>query len=414
MQEPLALFRKHKKFTTRRLSTKEVKKERYPLLLTLLAILLPFHTYIGIRPLRVNTSLGDSIVLLTLVLFILGFISSQFLPRYIVTICVFLSLVAISIIVNYLIGISGYHSISILLLEYVKLFGAIAWFMAVALLFSYNPRHALWIFSIFSVAIATLFSIYSLVEIISFEVSRPDGPFENPNIYSNYLVFNVFLSLVLLKLDKSRLVVWFLAMVILVAGVLATASRGGLAGIIAGFCFLGLYYITQSGRTKLIKYSPAALLFVPVFFLWQETRSYEIILNTVANPGGEASNRIERWGYAVDSFVANPMFGIGYGQFAQATPSSTGVHSTLLSIGTEAGIFALAAFVLLLILVTTDTIRIVYNSNEKYLIFVVAMFVASLAQGLVTDVYTFRTFWIVIGIIAAFYRFEYGVNNVKS
>ena len=390
-----------------------VRQKQYSVLLAVLALVFPFHSTLGVRPITINASLGDIVIFFSLLLAVLGVISLRFLPRYGILVSLLIGSISLSIIINILIISPGYYSIPISIFEYIKLFGAIAWFFIIYVSFVKNPRISFYIFAIFSVSTATVFSIQSLYEIVVLNVSRSVGPFDNPNIYSNYLYFNIFLTFALAKIRRDRLLIWSIIVVILVAGVLATASRGGLVGMTAGIGVLLLYYLSNRDRHKLIKYSPSTVILIPIIILWKQTRSYEIIITTLIDPVGEASNRIERWEYAIDSFLQNPIFGLGYGQFAQATPSSTGVHSTFLSIGAEVGIFGLMFLTLLVTAVIVDSLRMVQHTTNTYIIYFVGFFIASLVQGLVTDIYTFRTFWIIIGILAAHYHHEYGVTYAK-
>src|SRR6266540_5303745 len=114
------------------------------------------------------------------------------------------------------------------------------------------PRRFL-LFAGTSVALACGFAIMTVLENVLLHVPRPSGPFDNPNIYGNYLALNFFLALgvgVLLadrggdaRLLGQRIRRWLrpvlrlFVLPALLVGLLATGSRGALVGFIAGLPF---------------------------------------------------------------------------------------------------------------------------------------------------------------------------------
>ncbi|MFO0701280.1 MAG: O-antigen ligase family protein [Nitrospira sp.] len=124
----------------------------------------------------------------------------------------------------------------------------------------------------------------------------------------------VFLSMFLAKSVLQR-VLYGLALGIMVLGVAATMSRGGFIGLVAalGYCF---FLTPNKGKTLALGFV-MLLILIPL--------APEKYWDEIASIGTEASNedprlgtgalRKEYWKAAREMFKANPVFGVGAGNF---------------------------------------------------------------------------------------------------
>jgi O-antigen ligase len=102
------------------------------------------------------------------------------------------------------------------------------------------------------------------------------------------------------------------AVVIMVAGVVATKSRGGFLGLVAviAYCFI------FSPRKKLGLAIGAVLVLVGLMVVpdsyWEEMAT---ISRDAESDVGTGAHRKKLWGVAIDMFLANPIFGVGLNNF---------------------------------------------------------------------------------------------------
>jgi len=103
---------------------------------------------------------------------------------------------------------------------------------------------------------------------------------------------------------------------VLIAGVVATESRGGFVGLAS----LGLFLLLAGPHRIRVLF--AMLLAVAGLFLfapptyWDEVRSIE----TAGEPGDTGEQRMYLWGLAVDMFKDHPVFGVGTRNYGIEAP----------------------------------------------------------------------------------------------
>src|SRR5205807_2315197 len=112
------------------------------------------------------------------------------------------------------------------------------------------------VFAPVSILAASLFSIITIRESLMAWGVRPGGPFPNENLYADYLAFNVFLSVMLARLDERdgnppglRVPLWLTTPLLLV-GILATGSRGAILGAALAFPVLLRWRRPASGSWR--------------------------------------------------------------------------------------------------------------------------------------------------------------------
>jgi O-antigen ligase len=392
-----------------------------PLLLILLALLYPFHRTVG----GINVSLGDGIVALVCVLLLLVLALRRVpLPRYLLPAGVLIVVIAVSLLVNTLAPPGSFFEPRATLVELLKVFAVVAWMVSLCWLMGddFPRRYLVWATA--SVLIATGFAVLTVYENLFRHVERPAGPFENANLYGNYLMLNAFLAFgayALLGEDRAGTAMGspralrgarglFLlgALPVLAVGMMATGSRGTLLALFAGGVTLGRWRLPRPLRARqvaAVMLGAAALATAVVWFLDQ----HPYLLHRLARTGSEDPNVTERlalWRAARDAFFANPVFGIGYGQFPayaklvhHLVPKVT--HETYLSYAAELGLPGLAVFLWLLGAVVRDAHRASLAVGTALPRLCFAFLIATAVQALVNNVDQFRSLWIAVGMVAA-------------
>lgn len=152
------------------------------------------------------------------------------------------------------------------------------------------------------------------------------GIFEDPNDLSQMLAASIPFAFVVTRRRSSLSVLLGIGItVLLVYGVLATGSRGGLVGLAAA----GAMMVATVLPSRWLPYYMALLV---TGFL-------------VACPlaGGlldeSAHDRVVFWGTANWYFKTNPLFGVGSGMMIEYMPKGRAIHSAYVSCYTEMGVF---------------------------------------------------------------------------
>ena len=185
------------------------------------------------------------------------------------------------------------------------------------------------------------------------------GVFENPNDLAINIALNWPLAFAFLLLAKGlfRKLFWAGAMFVMLVGVVLTYSRSGFLAIIL-CAIICLYQFGIKGkRMYLVGGAAFGLLILmiaaPFFGLYPKiwaTRMTSIVTtdleNTYDNGSREARQELlkESLGY----MTTHPIFGVGPGNFASVSGTWRVAHNTYTELGAEAGLPALALFLLVL------------------------------------------------------------------
>ena len=275
-----------------------------------------------------------------------------------------------------------------------------------------------------SALIASAWSCLTVLQNIVMRVERPAGPFENPNIYGNYLVLNAALSFgvcALLQDDPSgrfaggarllhrlRLPFLFGTQIALLLGVLATGSRGSLLAyatvLVVTFPIWRPRRITIS---RVVMAAAATLLLVGSLAWFFDRHPY--VVTRIQRTGALDKNvqeRLSLWSAARDAFYEHPVAGIGYGQFRHYANFTHHIvakvtHETYLSYAAEAGLFGLLIWLWLIGDVIVASLRWRLAVGNGLSTMALAFVLASCVQAFFNNVDQFRSLWIVIGIVAA-------------
>ncbi len=398
-------------------------------ILVLLATLYPFHPGELLGFSSINFSLGDPVVLISIFLIILGLVGSYQIPKHMLLLFGFISVTILSLTVQY-----NTQHIDIFegLFEVIKLIGAVMWSIVIYNIVKKNPIHGIWVFSVFSVAIATFFSALTIYGGLTDAVLRPSGPFQNPNLYGNYLVMNFFLSLIPMyllskKINRVRIIPLFLIIFsILIIAIVYTGSRGSLAALVFGLLFMIMLSVVSNSRfsTSFLP-TPRYILFILItvialiWIIWQ-TNPFVVdrILDTFRGRGRNIDTRITQYLFGLIVFIENPIFGVGYHQAESYVFTNYGlniseIHNTYIQVAAGTGLIGLYCFFGFLIQTIRDLIR-VYIYQSQIAIYILSGIIAMLTQSLFTNGENFRSLWILIGMAAAVSQYYFIESKLST
>ncbi|MFC6835097.1 O-antigen ligase family protein [Halomarina ordinaria] len=399
-------------------------------LLVALAVAYPFHfSYQGPTG-GVNVSYGDAVVALVGVLFLLGAVGRFRVFRYAWAVAAFVGVAVVSVLVNGLVPpVAETFSWTPAVAEVLKLLGAVAWMVAIYALCVTDPARRFRDFSLVSVALAVVFGAWSVSMVLAGAV-RHTGPFTMPNVYANYLLLNVFLACYLVgyygvtgrspraRWPRARrwgatLALWTVVP-FLAGAMVATGSRGAAIGLAVGGVALAVTALRWLPEVRPWFAGLNAAVFgayavggVYAFMRYQP-RVFDRFVRVLDGDARNLDSRLENWAIAWDAFTANPLLGLGYGQYPAHMAEvvgggGIGAHNTYLTVAAETGIVGLVVLLVLVGLLAVDGLTLVFRERAFVAVPVFAFVAAAFGQGLVADVNTFRALWIGVGALGAFY-----------
>ncbi len=186
--------------------------------------------------------------------------------------------------------------------------------------------------------------------------SRAVGTFGNPNIYAVYLLITVILSVafMLSKVNASERVYYGFAAILNTGALVMTWTRGAwIALIISAAAAL----IVKSIKAPKLLLIPLVLLPMIPFVIPQSIR--ERLLSAVNLSDSSIQSRLSIWRSSLAMLKERLFIGVGIGEsafrdefakYAEDGVTAPHSHNLFLEIACEAGIFALLAFVLLLLI----------------------------------------------------------------
>ncbi len=388
-------------------------------LLAVLALAYPFHYYVKGLGGEIDTSLGDVVVAIVVIGFSVSLLWDRIaFPRYLGPTAVFMLVAVASLAYPLWAPDSAPSFFSPLAgtLEVVKVAGSAAWMLATYVLLRRGAIRGLRIFATASVIAATAFALVTIQEGLTQQSVRPMGPFENENLYANYLMLNVFLATMLVRLRDidgrqrgTHVPIW-LATPILLVGILATGSRGALVGAALAFPLV-IAWPRRSAWSAAKRLSRTLLALVlaaySVVAFWHANPFIADRLSTMLSGAGpNIEERAHLRDMALEAFFASPVLGIGFHQFPEYAEAVHGwkaqvAHNTYLMVAAELGVIGLMAFAWLFLSVIRDAIRMDQRLTLAIGRPILAIVAATLIQGFVADVEHYRSLWIAMGILAA-------------
>lgn len=196
----------------------------------------------------------------------------------------------------------------------------------------------------------TVYESYRAGRAVQNRISGPlGGVFDNPNDLALNIAVGIPLVVALSLTSRNRLAKFFWVSLcpLMACAIILTFSRGGFLVLMVAVSFLVWRLGIQGRRLPVVlMVAIGALLFV--FFLLPA--AYPDRLSTILDPASDSSGQarsalLER---SLEVVAANPLLGIGPGNFAMVSGSWHGTHNTYLEFAAEGGIPSLLLFLFIL------------------------------------------------------------------
>src|SRR5699024_9760290 len=187
---------------------------------------------------------------------------------------------------------------------------------------------------------------------------RATGTFEDPNAFATYLILSLPLVLLARHLTGRSLLSWHL--VPIVAGIIASFSRGALVGIA---CVLVLLCLLAFRDPALRALRIVAVLGVGAAAVLVLDGAVSTVFQGSRGVGFGEDVRFRLWEAAVDVFLHAPVTGVGLGQFIVSSRELLGsaggvlAHNTYLSVLAEGGLLGAALLLTVPVLAVVGLVR---------------------------------------------------------
>ena len=238
--------------------------------------------------------------------------------------------------------------------------------------------------------------------------TRVFGPFDNPNIFAEYMTFVLPVALVLVVTESrwTRRLGWAAVLSLSSVALILTFSRGGWLATLAAAIMLGLFWEPKIFIAGTI-----------LAFLLPMVASQQIIQRTSSIGSLEDSSntfRLAIWAAVISMIKAYWFSGIGLGtaafnqvypQFMIAGTPAIHTHNLYLQLALELGVFGLLAFLWLLMAVFANCLRALSQISYRrrgVLAALIAGLTGFLLHGAVDNVWyspkLTLLFWLMFGL----------------
>ncbi len=241
---------------------------------------------------------------------------------------------------------------------------------------------------------------------------RAQGTFDDSNLFASHLVLSFFFTWALRRLNGGS---WWTAaaMLVLAAGVLFSASRGGMLAMAASLALVWMLW--SSWRTKVIAAFvgvAAGAVLSPLLssqtLLESNPITARLVTTTVNLDNPEAQQRRNLWKIAIDEWVSSPVVGVGKGNYGtrRDTGAGTYAHSTYLGLLAEMGVAGFAVYGLVFGLPAMGLLRDWFGSASTTSLMLLAGLLGLLLAGVTISIENYRGLWIAVGLVEAYRRIE--------
>lgn len=279
-----------------------------------------------------------------------------------------------------------------------------------------NPQKIDILMFIFVVA-ASISAVYASFQgVIGLDIRtsvRAAGLAEGANGAARYFLIALMFTLFLFSNQRAKIlkVLLISAGVVLLYGVLLTVSRTGLLLLVGG---IGLYIIRNFQSRRIAQSIFVLLLALSVVWLFAENivNISKSILPAIQAGTDTVGVRYGLWQAGIRMWLANPIVGVGIGQFSVNLPRygwdllharylNMGAHNMYIAVLSETGIIGLFLFLIMFILALQAVLEAVRSKNsdvselaKNWLIVIILILLAGITKQ---DHYD-KLNWIVIGI----------------
>jgi O-antigen ligase len=290
------------------------------------------------------------------------------------------------------------------------------WFVTTVHFFVHRSR--LDVVAIAYVAVACLITLLAVADHYTHALgglftatARATGTFENPNMFGNYLNIGIFLAW---ALGKGGQRVMYLALPILLLGVVATGSNGTVLSLALACVAVIASYPTRMLRERLGIVLLVAALGISVFGIWDDHMTDALLQRMSSNDRSAicgsavegAEDRFPIWMDALESLKEHPL-GVGPANFNQfggpVSKTYHGPHNEYVGMLVERSPLGLAGWVAMLVCLAlaVNAARAAASALPLAVepLFGVVAVVAVHAGTM--EVFHFRHVWLAFAIVAA-------------
>jgi len=219
------------------------------------------------------------------------------------------------------------------------------------------------------------------------------------------LILSVFLPVVFVKKRKLRYLISFVAVVIVIMGLIGNQSRSFLLSIIAAF-LAASFFLYRSGLKRNMLTIDILLSAVGIVLVGVATYFFVDIINLLAGLGGEqaqstAGGRVLQYRMAFDLVKENLILGVNGDVFSRAGASIHGVHNMWLGQLARGGVISVAILLALLFLIFRSSLILLNNQSAKYYAIVTIGYMAAVIMSTLFYPGDSVLFWVLLGVNAA-------------
>lgn len=227
---------------------------------------------------------------------------------------------------------------------------------------------------------------------------RATGTFEDPNAFATYLILSLPIVLAARLLTQRSILSWHL--VPIVAGIIASFSRGALVGLAPVLVLLCILALRDRALRALRIVIVAAVVATAVLVLDGAVSS---VFQGSRGVGFGEDIRFRLWAAAIDVFVHAPVTGVGIGQFIVSSEDLLGsaggvlAHNTYLSVLAEGGLVGAALLLAIPLLAIAGLLR--RGGTVSHLLLASGAGAAVMAVSL--NLQNFRPLWMLLALAVA-------------
>lgn len=250
------------------------------------------------------------------------------------------------------------------------------------------------------------------------DMFRAQGTLGDANLFATHLEASFFLTLLYRRVSGQRPIWTTLAMLVQVAGVYFSASRGGLLSFGASLFVLWLFALTGWQKLVAIAGMGAMILAIAVSnpdgLLLSNQITKRLSTSTVSLDDPEAQQRARLWKVAIRGFQDSPVLGVGRGNFVylDALNSQGGrsgrAHNTCLEILCETGLAGLLTYLAFVLAVLAGLARDWWHHPAPDRRLANSVLFTSLVviglNGMTISIENYRGLWILLALVLAYHR----------
>jgi putative inorganic carbon (hco3(-)) transporter len=255
-------------------------------------------------------------------------------------------------------------------------------------------------------------------------LSRPTGPFPNPNVMGIFLglIAPLALGLGLAYYSGKEKISWIIVFLFTAMGIYLTLSRGSGLGLFISTLLLAVILRKKALAVFLVVILLAYPLVMPKNIkIWAQKRNYNPLVFLFNE------DRLSMYMNSMNMISHHPFIGVGVNTYSQnygkyktkkaedycVTPESSYAQSNFFQMAGEVGLVGLAVFFLFLVILFRELTHAYKRSDDRYIkalsVSLIACFIAFLINGLTeSSLFYSRVaimFWYFVGISLSLGKF---------